>query len=227
MSPINAGGVKPPYMLAAEQFHRNREQKLAYDSAGHCVILAGPGSGKTKTLTIKLARMLAEDVAPPRGIACITYNKECARELKKRLSALGVENGRRVSIGTLHSFCLHHIILPYAHLTNQKFNSPVAVASTEEISKFQKQALDGYQMFRGWEPSIDKYRRTHLDRTANEWRTDDGDTAEVIERYEALLFNAGLIDFDAMVLLGLNLVKKYKWIRKALAARFPILVADE
>jgi DNA helicase-2/ATP-dependent DNA helicase PcrA len=39
------------------------------------VVLAGPGSGKTKTLTIKMARILAEDVQEPRGVACITYNK--------------------------------------------------------------------------------------------------------------------------------------------------------
>ena len=60
---------------------------MAGNSTGHCVVLAGPGSGKTKTLTVKMARILAEDVQEPRGVACITYNNECARELAVRLDA--------------------------------------------------------------------------------------------------------------------------------------------
>ena len=73
------------YLRAAEELRRNPGQRDAYNSRGNCVVLAGPGSGKTKTLTIKLARLLAEDVEAPRGVACITYNNECARELEQRL----------------------------------------------------------------------------------------------------------------------------------------------
>jgi hypothetical protein len=77
MSPKSAGAVRPPYMVAADALKKNKGQWAAYESQGNCVILAGPGSGKTKTLTIKMARLLSEDVRPPRGIACITYNNQC------------------------------------------------------------------------------------------------------------------------------------------------------
>ena len=60
---------------------RNPEQLTAYDSTKHCVVLVGPGSGKTNILVLKLARILTEDVRAPRGVACITYSQECAREL--------------------------------------------------------------------------------------------------------------------------------------------------
>src|SRR5438093_6197277 len=93
------------YLVAAEDLRGNPGQWQAYESQGHCVILAGPGSGKTKTLTVKMARMLQEDVQFPRGIACITYNSECVRELKCRLDALGVEESSAVFIGTMHAFC--------------------------------------------------------------------------------------------------------------------------
>ncbi len=102
------------YLDAAEELRPNNAQWQAYESTGHCVVLAGPGSGKTKTLTIKLARILAEDVKAPRGVACITYNNECARELEDRLGALGVEPGKRVFVGTVHSFSLTQILIPYA-----------------------------------------------------------------------------------------------------------------
>lgn len=94
------------YLRAAESLRRNPGQWAAYNSTGHCVVLAGPGSGKMKTLTVKMARILAEDIQEPRGVACITYNNECARELSVRLDALGVQRRNRVFIGTLHSFAL-------------------------------------------------------------------------------------------------------------------------
>lgn len=227
MSRASASDAKPPYMLAADQLRENDGQWQAYNSTGNCVILAGPGSGKTKTLTHKLARMLAEDVRPPREIACITYNNQCARELKNRLSDLGVEDGRRTRIGTVHSFCLQHIVLPYAHLTPLPKKYPIKVASADEVERFQQKALDETIGNEQWGPRFDKYRRNHLDRTAPEWRSDDEETACAIEKYEALLDEQGLIDFDGMVLIGLHLVQGYKWIQRALAARFPILVVDE
>ena len=142
MSPTNASGAKSLHMLVAEQLRKNKGQWQAYESTDNCVILAGPGSGKTKTLTIKLAKMLSEDVRTPRGIACITYNNQCARELKRRLSDLGIEEGRRASIGTLHSFCLQHIVLPYAHLTSLPKKYPITVATIDEVKELQQEALD-------------------------------------------------------------------------------------
>ena len=104
------------YLRGAEDLRRNERQWQAYESTGHCVLLAGPGSGKTKTLTVKLARMLSEDVNEPRGIACITYNNECARELETRPDALGISPNGRGFIGTVHSFSLTQILFPYAKL---------------------------------------------------------------------------------------------------------------
>ena len=171
--------------------------------------------------------MLEEDVRRPRGIACITYNNQCARELKHRLSKLGVEDGHRASIGTLHSFCLQHIVLPYAHLTPLPKKYPITVASTEEVEEVQQEALDKTIGNERWGPRFDKYRRSYLDRAAANWRGNDSDAAAAIEKYESLLDERGLIDFDGMVLIGLHLVEQYEWIRRALAARFPVLVVDE
>jgi len=228
MSQRSADRFKPPYMLAAQELRKNKGQWDAYESRGNCVILAGPGSGKTKTLTIKLARMLVEDVRAPRGIACITYNKQCARELKRRLSGLGIEDGKRASIGTLHSFCLHHIVVPYAQLAKVPKHYPITVASTNEAKALQQEALDTtIGTDQKWGPRLDRYRRCYLDRNAPEWLGDDKDAACASQKYESLLDEKGLIDFDGMVLIGLHLVQNHDWVRRALAARFPILVVDE
>lgn len=79
-------------------------------------MLAGPGSGKTKVLTTKLARLISEEITPPRGVACLTYNNECVKELTGRLARLGIRNSTNVFVGTVHSFCLKNIILPYGKM---------------------------------------------------------------------------------------------------------------
>jgi len=112
LSPTKSSDFQPKYVVAAEQLRNNPGQWAAYESDGDCAVLAGPGSGKTKTLTIKLARMLTEDVREPRGIACITYSNECARELVRKLDSLGVVESKRVFIGTMHGFCLKNVVLP-------------------------------------------------------------------------------------------------------------------
>ncbi len=229
MSPRDAASMKRPYLTAADELRHNPEQWSAHESKGHCVVLAGPGSGKTKTLTIKMARMLSEDVQPPRGIACITFNSECAGELRRRLEKLGISEGRSVFVGTLHSFCLKNVVIPYARLAGIDIPDTVAVALPSEQEKIYEEAFAEVhgEMPPGGRTIFDKYRRTHLDRQSALWSGDDKDMAELIERYEARLRGRGLVDFDDMMLLGLRLIEENAWVRRALHARFPILVVDE
>jgi DNA helicase-2/ATP-dependent DNA helicase PcrA len=231
MSSNAAGSLSSPYLIAAKDLRDNPEQRQAYESQGHCVVLAGPGSGKTKTLTIKMARMLKEDVQAPRGIACITFNSECASELRRRLERLGIREGRDVFIGTIHSFCLKHVVVPYGRLAGLDLPEHIAVALPSEQDRLFEQAFPevygGNTPPAGWRTSFDKYRRTHLDRESASWRGDDGDMAELIEKYEFRLRREGLVDFDDMMLLGLRLIEGNAWVRSCLQARFPILVVDE
>ena len=231
MSSTSVIRLKSPYLLAKEDLRDNPEQWQAYESKGHCVVLAGPGSGKTKTLTIKLARMLNEDVQPPRGVACITFNSECAGELRRRLEQLGIRESRNVFIGTIHSFCLKNVVLPYARLAGLHIPDPVAVALPSEQERLFEQAFAEVhgenRSPAGERTSFDKYRRTHLDRESATWRGDDNDMAELIEKYEFNLRRNGLVDFDDMMLLGFRLIENNAWVRRCIRGRFPILVVDE
>jgi len=217
------------YLLAAEDLRRNDRQWAAYESLGHCVVLAGPGSGKTKVLTTKLARMLAEDVRPPRGIACITFNNQCVKELKKRLGKLGIEEGSRSFIGTVHSFCLREVVMPYAKLAGISLPDPLKVAPPSEQERHFEDAVNaaiGNINPHDVRTPFDEFRRTVLDRTSEEWTGNDR-YAPLVIKYEQLLADAGKIDFDGMALTGLALIKNHAWVRKALKAKYPILVVDE
>lgn len=219
------------YLRAAEDLRQNQGQWDAYESRHHCVVLAGPGSGKTKTLTIKLARMLAEDIQEPRGVACITYNNECAMELEERLQALGIEPSRRVFIGTVHSFSLTQVILPYAKAAQMGLPDDFKVATRAERALALERALDrtigGPQNPQAWDFRMGTYRRSILNRDSAEWRERDPQLAQLVEAFEEELRALGRIDFDDMPLLAVRALRQHDWLQKALLAKFPILVVDE
>jgi ATP-dependent DNA helicase Rep/DNA helicase-2/ATP-dependent DNA helicase PcrA len=219
-----------PYIQAAKELRGNNEQWRVYESKGNCVVLAGPGAGKTKTITIKIARLLSEDLRQPRRLACITYSNACVGELRTRLVKLGVEDDDRLLLSTVHSFCLTELVLPYAQLAGIDVPEPLVVASPSESREFFRQAY--VQKLGGAPPNwfrieCDKLRRTVPDRESTEWKTSDKRETTVVEAYEKLLLANGLIDFDGLVLAGLELVEKHAWVRRCIKAKYPIVVIDE
>lgn len=219
------------YIKKAEELKSNAEQWAAYESTGHCVVLAGPGSGKTKTLTLKLAKLLAEEIDSPRGIACITYNTECARELETRLLALGVEAGKRVFIGTVHSFSLTQIIMPYAKVAGLGLPDDFSVATKGQrqsaLESAYAEVVDDGGNPQKWEFRMSDYRKLFLDRSDKFWATQDPQLAHLVEAYERELRVLGCIDFDDMPLLAVRALRENEWIQRALFAKFPVLAVDE
>lgn len=218
------------YLQAARELEKNPAQWQAYESDSNCVVLAGPGSGKTKVLTIKLARLLSEDVPPPRGIACLTYNTECVRELTKRLDKLGVGDSPRLSISTVHSFCFQHVLVPFARLAGESWSDTAAVASDEDRYRILADAMSALSM--GGTPAglmgpVSTLRRECLDRTVKEGWDPSDKLTKLAVRYEELLASEDLLDFQSMVTRALTLVQKHAWVRKALRARFPVIAVDE
>jgi ATP-dependent DNA helicase Rep/DNA helicase-2/ATP-dependent DNA helicase PcrA len=221
----------PPYIEVSEELRPNSGQWSAYESKGNCVVLAGPGSGKTKVITIKIARLLDENVRRPQRLGCITYSNACAAELFTRLRKLGVADDERLVISTVHSFCLTELVLPYAELAGVMVPDPLVVASP---GKSREVFLEAYGQTLGRQPpgwfriEFDKLRRTVPDRDSPAWKNWPGRETEVVEAYEELLLQKyGLIDFDGLILAGLQLIEKHEWVRRCVVAKFPILVIDE
>lgn len=219
-----------PHLKAAEDLRGNEDQWRAYESTGNCVILAGPGSGKTKTITVKIARLLAETVHRPRRLACITYSNACVGELRSRLIKLGVDDGDRALLSTVHSFCLTELVSPYAALAGVKVPDPLVVASPAQARMIFADAYReqvGGNVSSSFRMACDRLRRTIPDKGSDEWRAWTARETAVVEAYEALLLENGLIDFDGLVLAGLQLVEKHKWVQRAIQAKYPVVVIDE
>ena len=220
--------VSTAYLAQAAELAGNPGQLAAYNSQGHCVVLAGPGSGKTKTLALKLARILAEDVQAPRGAACITYSQECARELTRRLEVLGLREAPNLFIGTVHGFCLRHLLMPYGRLADLPIEFPLSVASQRVGERLLKQSGD--RLFGPNHPhkaiDLGRHRRSVLNRNSIAWSSEE-ELAAWADAYEAALRQDGLIDYDDMVVFGQQLIAEHDWVLPLVQAKFPVLAVDE
>lgn len=89
----------------------NQEQAAAVEESSSVFLIACPGSGKTRTLTYKIAYELSLRT-DKRIVVAITYTHRAADEIQERIEGMGVDT-TGLWIGTIHSFCLEWIIKPY------------------------------------------------------------------------------------------------------------------
>jgi superfamily I DNA/RNA helicase len=214
--------------LGREFDHLNAEQKVAVEESGNTAVLAGPGSGKTATLVIKVAHLLSEVIEPPAGVACITYNNDAVREFRNRLGEFGIYAGRHLFLGTVHSFCLNCVLRPYAGLVNPRYKDGVVVAGPRGAEVLLAKTLSRHipeARVEYYGSQITRLRRAQF--CGEDTSGFDERDFLVVKDYDALLADERLVDFEGMVGLALEFIRSHAWIRDLLAARFPWLIVDE
>lgn len=88
----------------------NKEQKRAVDTTeGPLLVVAGPGSGKTELLSLRVGNILRHGQVLPHNILCLTFTENGAINMRERLASLIGPDAYRVSIFTFHAFCNHII----------------------------------------------------------------------------------------------------------------------
>lgn len=85
----------------------NREQKQAVDlTEGPVMVIAGPGSGKTELLSLRVGNILRKSDVLPRNILCLTFTDAAAKNMRERLAGLIGVDAYKVAIHTFHTFAL-------------------------------------------------------------------------------------------------------------------------
>lgn len=214
-----------PLNLATQRL--DPEQLAALETERDTVVLAGPGSGKTAVLVLKVANLLA-DLPSARGVACITFGRDAAGEFTSRLRELGVQPGRRLFLGTVHSFSLKAILRPYADLVDRPdLKSPRVLAEHASVGILQE-ALDRAGV--NEEPKRYELILKRLRQARAVERPLDGFASmdiTVADEYEQILRDRGGLDFDGMAFEALRILRQHEWIRRLISARYAWIVVDE
>lgn len=205
-------------------------QWKAYNSKENTVVIAGPGSGKTRVLTLKAIKLLQSDIHYPSGLACISYSRETVRELKKRLKEYGYRSNRNDFIGTMHGFCLIHILQPFARLFPQ-YNVPVPmkIASDDLTWQIYYGVLDELNIDTSQLSRIVLNRQRSLSFSGSSEVEIQTNVFEVqaAELYEKRLNESGYVDFISMVNIATQMIREQDYIKQTLEAKFPWLLIDE
>ena len=85
----------------------NKKQKKAVDTIeGPLLVVAGPGSGKTEILSLRVGNILEQTQVMASNILCLTFTESATVNMRKRLAGLIGSEAYRVAIHTFHNFCV-------------------------------------------------------------------------------------------------------------------------
>ncbi len=204
-------------------------QNAAFLSNKSTVVKAGPGSGKTSVLTLKLMQLLNEKIKFPRGLACITYNKEAAKEFQSRLKELGLRERKNVFLGTVHAFCIAEVITPYAHLYKYDIPLPLKIISKADQKQLFKDVLEHLEATkkRISITMMNKERALQIEGVSRIETPINRDVSLVAREYEKRLLQLGKVDFTSIVKFATLLIQNQPYVRKCLEAKFPWILIDE
>lgn len=134
----------------------NPNQKLAVDSLeGPVLVVAGPGSGKTEIISLRVANILTQSDAEPGNILCLTYTDAAARNMRKRLIELIGETAYRVKIFTFHGFGSEIINLyPEYFFQEASFKSASDLNRYEIIQNVLENASFDNPFKQAWHPEL-------------------------------------------------------------------------
>jgi DNA helicase-2/ATP-dependent DNA helicase PcrA len=214
---------------AIAELETNPEQREAFHHDGHCVVLAPPGSGKTKLLTTKAVWLANNSVAPGRRLACVTLTNPAASELRTRIRHLGQPGGSKVIVGTVHSFAWSHIVRPFASAAGFPEWSRYTLAPRADVEAAMREAIrhvfGAHEDTRNVSSTVKRNRKLCL--TQDEWNVTGDRIRAVATEYERLLRASGHVDFDDVIAMAAQLVENHPFVRTVLHARYPHLMVDE
>jgi DNA helicase-2/ATP-dependent DNA helicase PcrA len=209
-----------------------QQQKAVIASDGPVLILAGPGSGKTRVLTHRVAWLVQElDIAPWR-IMAVTFTNKAAREMRERLEGLlGSSRARDLTLGTFHATC--------ARILRREFEASgisrdYAIFDADDQRRLVKQAIRDLNL------DDKRYRpqAVHgaISRAKNELILPEAYTSgsyygevvkRIYERYQALLAANGGLDFDDLLMVTVHTFAQNPDVRDKYQERYRHILVDE
>lgn len=206
--------------------------KQQYEAAttidGALLILAGAGSGKTKTITARLAYLIDCVGIPPSNTLTLTFTNKAANEMQKR--ALGMIQNNCLHpplLCTFHKFGLLFLKFYITHL-GRKAN--FILADSDDTKRIVKELNGDLAPLPLALSEISRYKNSQI--SPNEaLKSAHNETyqhiAKVYARYQEFLLRKNLVDFDDLLLLPLEIMQKNPQVAKEVSERYQYIMVDE
>jgi ATP-dependent DNA helicase Rep len=193
-----------------------------------CLVLAGAGSGKTRVITHKIARLIQCDVAPER-IAAITFTNKAAQEMRERARQLIGKAASKVKICTFHALGVHMLRQDGQALG---LKPQYSILDSDDVTSILKDAgaTTDAATARGWQWQISLWKNQGLNAqqaqaiAANE---NERTAALVMERYQERLTAYQSVDFDDLIGLPLKLLSEHDEVRQRWQDSLAHVLVDE
>jgi DNA helicase-2/ATP-dependent DNA helicase PcrA len=213
------------------------QQRAVTTTEGPLLIQAGAGSGKTKTLTHRIAYLIATGRATPYNILAVTFTNKAAKEMRARVALLLGEHadnrGFMPFMGTFHSICVRllrqdgeYIGLPRSFVIFDEADRQAAVKQASKQLRLDEKAFPA-RALSGMISSA-KNDLVSPEEYASEARTPNQKAAaQVFPLYEKSLKAAGALDFDDLISRTVQLLKSQTDIRAKWQQQFRYVMIDE
>ncbi len=201
------------------------QRKAATHIDGALLILAGAGSGKTKTITTRLAYLLSLGIDPANTLT-LTFTNKAATEMRQRALNMIENTSYPPLLLTFHKFGLLFLKL-YIHLLNRK-NNFVIIDGDDQKKIIKNISSDLPYQFVSKE--ISKYKNSFL--SADEVYTLAKDStykklAHIYDKYQKYLLENNLVDFDDLLLLTYTILNENDDLCEEISNKYQYIMVDE
>ena len=212
----------------------NQAQREAVEHIdGPLLIIAGPGSGKTRVITHRIAYLVRVCRVSPFRILAMTFTNKAAREMKDRMERLVPGRGESLRVGTFHSFCAlllrregERIGLPAAYSIFDADDQLGLIKQAMEMAEVNPRQVppQGIRSVISRAKSVLRDSRSLAHYSQNYF---EEVSARVYHHYEELLARNGGVDFDDLLMRSVQLLQEHQDIREKYQERYQYLMVDE
>ncbi len=229
--------VKTDYKVQYEKELNDAQLQAVMSKEGPLLVIAGAGSGKTKTLTYRVARLIEDGVAPE-SILLLTFTKKAAHEMLSRASMVLDNRCERVAGGTFHSFA-NIILRKYsAHLKLKNNFTIMDRADCEDVMnhivarlypKKEKRFPKKHTLVDIYSKSVNKETPT-LQVIQEEFSQFEHSSDKIIEVHKAYVTykrENSILDYDDLLLYVKLLLENNEQLRKKISNQYKYIMVDE
>lgn len=193
----------------------DQQRQAVEDGDGPVLIVAGPGTGKTKTLTARIVHLLQSEQMKPDRILALTFTVKAAREMSERVTQQ-LDRRQPLDILTFHA-------LGFRLLEEQNKDEQISFITEADRLSLIKQ-LARSQAFKGMSA---RELSLSISKQKGALHTEDSPVASLVQAYNAELATRKLRDFDDLLSQTYELLKQNHALRRTLQAHYEHILIDE